>query len=223
MKCIKRNEKETTQTFHARMDDERQHPAAHVAASIKRGSGNVSFSGIDWRVLSIENNKALLITEKVIEERPYHYQYEDITWEKCTLRHYLNNAFYNKLGTEKSAIAETRNSNPDNLWYGIPGGNMTMDKVFLLSLDEVCRYFGDSTANLRKKGSRGSDYYISDKNNSARIAHYRSEGAVWWWLRSPGTNSYYAADVYDDGNVTLIGYSVLDDYGGVRPALWLNL
>lgn len=40
----------------------------------------------------------------------------------------------------------------------------------------------------------------------------------WWWLRSPGDFSSYAADVYDVGSVFTNGSSV---YGtnGIRPAL----
>jgi hypothetical protein len=95
--------------------------------------------------------------------------------------------------------------------------------VFLLSLDEVCRYFGDSTANLRKKGSTGSDCWISDKNSSNRVANYSNAGASWWWFRSPGNYSSIAAYVDDDGLVYVNGFFVYDDSGGVRPALWLNL
>ena len=116
------------------------------------------FAGIDWRVLDIQGNKALLISKEVLEKRPYNDEYKDITWEKCTLRGYLNGEFYNKLGAAKSAIAETRNANPNNPWYGTTGGNATIDKVFLLSLEEVCSYFGNSAASLKEKGIEGNDY-----------------------------------------------------------------
>jgi len=181
------------------------------------------FANIDWRVLAVENNEALLISEKVLETRPYNAKYEDVTWESCDLRQYLNNEFYNKLGADKSAVAETRNANPNNPWYGTPGGNDTMDKIFLLSLDEVCRYFGDSTANLKKKGSTGSNWTINDANNAARIAKDDKGNACWWWLRSPGDASSRAAYVSTDGGVVVIGSGVSRDSGGVRPAFWLNL
>ena len=179
------------------------------------------FANIDWRVLDIQNNKALLISEKILEKRPYNVEYEDITWEKCNLREYLNGEFYNKLGTAKSAISETRNSNPNNPWYETLGGNATTDKVFLLSLDEVCRYFGDSTTELRNV--RKDDWYFSDKNNPNRIAKDGNQNACWWWLRSLGYNSFTAAVVDDDGFVYVRGFIVFNDSGGVRPALWLNL
>ena len=78
----------------------------------------ITLAGIDWRVLAVENNKALLISEKTLEERPYNVEPKDITWEHCTLRQYLNGEFYNKLGDVKSIIAETHNNNPNNPWHG---------------------------------------------------------------------------------------------------------
>ena len=176
-----------------------------------------NIAGIDWRVLAVENDKALLVSEKILEKRRYNVDYRATTWETCTLRKYLNGEFYSGLGTAKSAVAETRNPNPSNPWYGTAGGNTTTDKVFLLSLGEVCSYFGDSAANLRTKGSTGSDYYINDENNSARMA----KGA-WWWLRSPGHFGNYAAIVGAFGSVYVGGNFVKSCSGGVRPALWLN-
>lgn len=41
----------------------------------------------------------------------------------------------------------------------------------------------------------------------------------WWWLRSPGCDQDYAADVSSAGVVSLTGYGVDSDYGAVRPAL----
>ena len=172
---------------------------------------------IDWRVLAVENKKALLISEKIIEKRPYNTESWDITWEQCTLRKYLNDEFYNSLGWDKSRIAENRNINPNNPRYGTFGGNTTTDKVFLLSLDEVVKYFGDSGALAQKQ------FFFRDQYNNARIAEYSSEGARWWWLRSPGDCSNYAALVDTGGDVDVYGHFVSNYMGGVRPALWLNL
>ena len=206
----------------------------------------IKVANIDWLVLDVDKaqNRALLISEKILEKRPYNTEYVDITWERCTLRQYLNGEFYNKLGAAKSAIADTQNNNPKNPWYGISGGNATSDKIFLLNLDEVVKYFGDSGALAQKKGKEIEYFYwenskwnkidkpdtskwccFYDQYNNARIANYGSEGASWWWLRSPGDNSSRAASVSTDGCVFVYGYFILysASSGGVRPALWLNL
>jgi hypothetical protein len=167
-----------------------------VVATAKGEHAIVTLGGIDWRVLAIENNKVLLISEEIIEKGAYGADQEGLTWEKCSLRAYLNGKFYNKLGAAKSAIIETSNSNPDNPWTDATGGNTTTDKIFLLSLDEVCRYFGNSgdLTNKRRKSNLGTQdshgLYISDGFNKERIANYGSEGATPWWLRSPGECAY---------------------------------
>ena len=44
----------------------------------------------------------------------------------------------------------------------------------------------------------------------------------WWWLRSPGSNSNYAAGVYNVGDVYYYGSSVRGGNGCVRPALQIS-
>ena len=194
-----------------------------VVATFEGEYAFVKLGGIDWRVLTVEKNKALLISEKITEERFYNNEHKNVTWETCTLRGYLNGEFLSKLGAVKFAIAETRNINPNNPWYGTAGGNTTTDKVFLLSLDEVCRYFGDSTENLKKRGNI-DNYLIFDQNNSARRVKYGSEGVPsGWWLRTPGYLHYYTSVVSSGGEVNVFGSFVSERPGGVRPALWLNL
>ena len=185
--------------------------------SIHRLSNN------DWRVLAIENDKALLISVEILETHPYNEEEKDITWESCTLRKYLNNEFIKKLGDLEDHVAEIRNDNLDNPWYGTRGGNATTDKVFLLSLTEMCYYFGDSTASLKKKESTRNDSIVTDVNNATRIAKDTSDEACWWWLRSPGYLSNYATLVTDDGIVYVYGDSINNYSGGIRPALWLKL
>lgn len=40
----------------------------------------------EWRVLDVQVDKALLLTDKLIDYKPYNVQLIDITWENCTLR-----------------------------------------------------------------------------------------------------------------------------------------
>jgi len=189
----------------------------------------IKVAGIDWRVLDVDGSKALLISDKILETRPYNVKNEATTWEQCTLRKYLNGEFYNKLGVAKGAIAETLNLNPNNPWYGTSGCSTTIDKVFLLSLGELVKYFGDSgdLQNKRRKDGSGNlksdGYLLDDQYSLARIARDGNGGASWWWLRSPGRSSGSAAGVSTGGRVGVYGDDVSLDFGGVRPALWLNL
>ena len=194
----------------------------------------ISFGSYEWRILEVQKNTALIITEYIIEQRAYHNAYKDITWADCSLRKYLNSEFYDRFtAAEKSRIIPVLNKNPDNQWYGTKGGTDTQDSIFLLSIEEtVCRYFGDSSSKLYSPG-KNQRYWFErkDKNNSKRIARLesRKEGSWWWWLRSPGRVSIKAVYIHGDGNIGIQGNNILkgnisdgECKGGVRPALWLK-
>jgi hypothetical protein len=161
-----------------------------------------------------------LLAENVFNRQPYHRKGGRIIWAKCSLREYLNGEFLDELGDLKAAVIEKHHENVKNQWFKTPGGERKEDKVFLLSLKELVDYFGDSG---RLDSRQGQEPYFSDQFNEARVAYNTSGDKYWWWLRSPGSISYRAAIVSDDGTVRMDGYNVSNDSCGVRPALWLNL
>lgn len=193
----------------------------------------ISFGNYKWRVLAVQGNSALVITDEIIEQRPYHSTYKDITWAECSLRAYLNGEFYDKFSAaEQSRIVPVVNKNLDNPWFGTSGGADTQDRIFLLDIEDVvCRYFGDSSDKLCNR-SKKQNYWFqnNDKNNSKRVAKLQGHD-YWWWLRSPGRINRAAAYIHGKpgGCVGLNGNSVFfrrfgaERDGGVRPALWLSL
>jgi hypothetical protein len=194
----------------------------------------ITFGPYNWRVLDIQNNAALIITENIIEQRSYHDTYKEITWADCALRKYLNGEFYDKFTeAEKSRIVLVINRNFDNEWYGSKGGEDTEDRIFLLSIEEVvCHYFGDSSSRLYNKG-KNQRYWFErkDENNHRRIARIEDTGQIWWWwLRSPGRVNIKAAYIHGDGNIGIQGNNILKGNisdgrctGGIRPALWIKI
>ena len=181
-----------------------------------------------WRVLAVENGRALLITDKLIDCVQYNGTDTDVTWETCTLREWMNNDFISKAfsSSQQAQIATVTNRNPDNPnggFFGhkrINGGNATQDRIFAFSIDEVNKYFRDDddrmaapTGYAKKQGC-----YVSDVCSLST-----GEKTGWWWLRSPGYDGVYAADVEFDGNVDRIGSFVNFNKVAVRPAFWLNL
>jgi hypothetical protein len=184
------------------------------------------FGPYDWRVLDVQNGKALLITKDIVEERAYYNEeWVSVTWETCTLRKYLNGTFYESFSeADRARIVLKRNENPDNTWgrtqgkpFGTPGGNPTDDHIFLLSVAEILKYFPG--LKLHKDSDGDEWWYEADERLVARF----NNSGFWWWLRSPGYNQHFAASVLADGYVYLDGSYVYGGGGGVRPALWLNL
>jgi len=211
---------------------------------IKEGA-IISFGKHEWRVLKVDGNSALIITESVIEQRAYHEEFTQITWEHCDLRKYLNKQFYDMFDpSDRARILETRITDCDNPWYGTKWGNPTVDKIFLLSTNEVLEYFGDSgdlQSNKRwhytmdnKLVLSGEEHWecgecMYDQYNEARKALYHKVYNAgwderWWWLRSPGIHvRHTTVMVGNKGELFICGSDVYDSHGGVRPALWLRL
>lgn len=158
----------------------------------------------EWIVLKKNEDKLLLLSKYAICRRPYNNVYEDVTWSTCTLRNWLNTEYLTQAfsAEELELIADTYVINVDNSRWGTSGGDHTTDKVFLLSMSEVREYFTD---------------------DEARSATLTDGTSVWWWLRSPGSDSNNAANVDIDGSVYGIGNDVYIDYGAVRPALWIDI
>ena len=161
---------------------------------------------IEWLVLAKENNKILVISDKVLDAKQYNNEI-NTTWEQCSLRKWLNDSFLNTAFSkkERALIQSTTVSADKNPKYSTNPGNATTDKVFLLSINEVYKYFNDFHAR-----------------ECALTAYAKAHGAALWWLRSPGS-PYSAAFVYPTGALVYNGESVKVSYGGVRPALWIDL
>jgi len=213
---------------------------------ISVNEGNIiPFGKHHWRVLKTNCNSALIVTESVIEQRAWHEEFTEITWEHCDLRKYLNKQFYDTFDpTDRARIMETRISDCDNPWYGTKWGNPTVDRIFLLSTTEVVQYFGDSgdlknnkrwhfikhndDNNYEGPHLEGHSEFINDQYNDARkTLYHKAYNAGWdermWWLRSPGYINSGAAHIGRSGRIGVIGSSVYGCSGGVRPALLLHL
>jgi hypothetical protein len=182
---------------------------------------DIVFGAYNWSVLDMQGNHALIITNEIVEQSVYHKDRNPITWAECDLQKYLNGEFYNKFSKEQQKrILEVTNKNLPNQWIKTEGGKETRDKIFLLSMEEVVRYFGDS-GQLKNKNPN-SKYWINDQYNNNRQPKF-NKSRNWWWLRSPGIRSNVAVFVNIGGSICLSGHYVNNGGGGVRPALWLNL
>ncbi|MDR1808184.1 MAG: DUF6273 domain-containing protein, partial [Propionibacteriaceae bacterium] len=144
----------------------------------------VLLGGNVWRVLKVDPKAgtALLLSEHVVAYRPYHNEFKDVVWKKCSLRKWLNGEFFPSLPADfAEMVVETRNENPKSR-RDVSGGPATWDKVFILSPQEALTYFNKN-------------------DDTTRIARRHDGETWWWWLRSPGDNGNNAAGVNYDGNV----------------------
>lgn len=176
--------------------------------------GNAA-SDIEWIVLERNGNKALLISKYIIDRKKFNEKSESICWERSSIRKWLNDGFYNVAfsSTEKDRILTVEVENTPNPQHGTSSGSNTRDKIFLLSMDEVKKYY-------RNDADTRCQVTLFAKNEGAYC-----DGAYfgYWWLRTAGQYAQNAAYVFYTGGVSAMGYDVSGLIFGVRPAMWISL
>jgi len=175
---------------------------------------------LSWSIVDRRDGMALLVSAGITMRR-YNETREDVTWETSDLRQWLNGEFYQQAfsDVEKSLIVETLNTNPDNPDTDAKGGNDTLDRVFLLSLDEALYYF--SSDSKRTSGATASAIAegatINDKKNA------------FWLTRTPGNDNSMVAYVDSMGQMEYYGHYVdfTKQYSSVQPvvraAVWVRI
>ena len=182
---------------------------------------------VEWLVLGTEDGSLLLLSRYALDAVTYNDSTSSgTTWENCSLRAWLNGAFYDAAfsDAEKSRIIRSALTNVDNPSSGASGGNDTEDFVFLLSPEEADGFFPENTDRLCSASPFAAE-------NGAYV--HGETGMSPWWLRGPGSDSSFAAYVNHGGSVSTRGNYVGYDYAfvlsgsgtkiAVRPAVRLEI
>ncbi len=191
----------------------------HYEQDNRTGNGK---EPIRWIVLNEKDGWVWLLSEKVLDCKPYNAQYKEITWETSSLRAWLNGEFLNAAFTpqEKSAILTRNIKNIANPYEGTFGGRITKDKVHLLSIREAEGFGSDEMRRARYTSyakARGTDDFYE-------------LGYTNWYLRSPGSHDEYLLNKSSSGAAAYVDYYgavstrgvECDDPGGVRPAIFVD-
>lgn len=206
-----------------------------------------------WRVIDKKDGKLLVISDKLIDSFSFNYNpsksnIDDVTWEKSSLRQFLNKEFITMQMTEDEAkmIATTHNTNKASNKYlkGIwnftqnPYTEMatqnhrddpdTDDKVFLLSLDEVLKYFPGEEDPIDKeypfsalKSSKNRTAYVTKSVDDKGKGYYDLKTLAGCWM---------TRTLSDVGNKVVYITSRGEIYNYftyvplfIRPAMWINV
>lgn len=153
---------------------------------------------ITWRVLRCDSDGLFVVSDKVLDVKPFNEKLCYVDWGNCTLRRWLNNEFFN------SAFDKDERS--------------LIGFVSLLSRDEALHFFDDEERMclptifaLTKKLRCG---ILSSGEFGARMA------AVWWTRDEVEEERLQSAITYCHG-FAFNYYDVDDEYCGVRPAIKL--
>jgi len=167
------------------------------------GSGLIS-----WEILDISDTYALLISEVPICEKKYNETNTAVSWENCTLRQWLNSEFLELYFTDYQLLYITARITPgsgnslskyENQW--VEPCVDTIDKAFILSIEEAEYYFINNSARATTYGKSAIGSNITQ-----------------YWLRSPGISASTAAYIGYDGSIQWLGQRVYKS-DKVRPVI----
>ena len=176
---------------------------------------------IEWFILDEQDGKLLLVSRYILDGKKYNEEETAVSWENCTLRAWLNSDFLNAAfsAEEQAAISDTTVINGVDSYTGKDFGNDTVDKVFLLSVEECMKYFrGDSNIDSYFYFAILND--ISECKGPTRYAATNDVGSGWWGRSSePDSTKAIYVNSYDALDLNI---SVTEEKNGVRPAIWVD-
>ena len=167
------------------------------------GFGRYGNEDLKWRILDVDGDKALIISEKGIDAQKFNPRSGGNVWSGSEIRTWLNESFFKTAfnDAERASILSTSVETESV---------SSEDKVFLLSYSEVETYFPSNEEKVLSPTAYAKD-------NGARL----KGDAACWWLRTPAADDNFAMCVYYSGDVCALSVAKSDIL--VRPALWVKL
>ncbi len=186
---------------------------------------------IKWLVLEKEGNRALLVSLFNVNVYPFitddeYFEIVDrgelVCWKSSFVRTWLNEGLFQWIFTdeEEACVCASEIHTPNNPVYGTDGGEDTIDYLFLLSIEEVEKYFPtDETRKTQIVPDVDMEQYdLMPGTHTLNTTDYYD-----WWLRSPGYKEAFFASVGRFGDIMVEGQWSSDEEVSVRPAMWVDL
>ena len=154
-------------------------------------------AGILWDVLERRENSLSAISHFCLDAVFFHDRWEIVSWENSTLRVWMNQTFFQKAFSDKEKkLVE----------------NVSGDFVFLLSTEEIKRYF----PGKENRRAAATDY-------AAARGVLTEDGICRYWLRTSAADPHEAVRVNYDGTIDENGtYLGKHRYVALRPAIRLK-
>lgn len=210
---------------------------------------------IEWVVLDEYEDTILIFSRYIIDKKSFNETDTSVYWSQSTLRTWLNEGFISEAFNEKEQeklVVSTLN-NPGSSQYfaefnksgGTATGNNTADRVFLLSFDDVLKYYEPvkvdkyyvyASSDLICQATAASGIENKSMDELEYNTFYASEGwpedclnnsGAGWFLRSHGINGDDVMSVGYDGGMRGYYFQIGGEFetvtfeGGVRPAIWI--
>ena len=166
---------------------------------------------IIWEVFTWNDDVVWLISEQILDAKPYNYAGGETNWPNCSLRYWLNDTFMYEAFSDREVAGLVR-LDVDGDWnplrpYVDPGETVD-DYIAILSLYEVKKYYTNET----QVRCEGTEYA---KANGLVVA---DNGYSPYWTRTPGIDGYLAVIARSAGDFNEEGREIVTRFG-VRPVI----
>lgn len=170
---------------------------------------------LNWYVIKRDRNQLTLLCKNAVRSIQYNNSRNDVTWDNCSLRDYLNNAFLQSAFNEeeKESIINLPLDSVTGTGKTFVVSNKTRDKVFLLDNETAETLPADIKICYPTKRAIEENSMFVGRNLS-------SENYIYWWLRNPGWGKKSASIM---GGYGITKQPVDTDTGGLRPVIVVNL
>ena len=141
--------------------------------NFENGAEDIEWVVVNNDVVNNENDMILAVSKYCLDNKAYNESesYASTDWEHCSLRQWLNDDFYNSSFTddEKAWICATNLQNHDAEFYYLPGGDNTVDHVFLLSCGDIAANYDGYRFTLMRMSYNDDNSWMmlttSNQNN----------------------------------------------------------
>lgn len=178
----------------------------------QNGDADDGAEPLEWLILDDDGESLLCIARYAIDNVPYQNASGDTDWADSDLRAWLNGPFIEAAfsESERSRIVPVTLANESNPDHGTAGGADTTDRVFLLDVQQVNRYFPTAESRLALPTEAVRDGGVLTVHDNCL-----------WRLRTPGRSGHHAVVVLTTGEYDYCGLNVSYDLAGIRPAMWI--
>lgn len=183
---------------------------------------------IKWRVLTVEGDYALLMSDKILDWTKFSDAYAPVGWGGSKIEDLLNHYFchhaFGLLDVVTRDIKYTLVDGDVNPVTQVKGSEARTDPVYVLSYSEATKaeYGFDTSLDTKSKTRRAERTGFAVTQAGGLNPDLRAS----WWLSTPGEDLRHRIVIGEDGNALqyegVNGKMVNLSYG-VRPVLWLNL
>lgn len=175
---------------------------------------------IFWLVTERNNDELTLVSLYCLDAAPYSLEPGEVTWETSHVRTFLNGEFFEAAfdEQERASILSTTVTNSPNPVHNTDGGADTVDKVWLLSLEEVMSMYDivDAQETFYSQLYAPATPYAISKGLWLELP---DSNRCWWWLRSSGGNPENVAEVGSAGYLSFNGSPAFTPERALRPVI----